>query len=298
MVWDNSKRNLYDNGLPFSQAIAKQVDEQIERVKGNKASLIIVDGGVGEGKTTLAVHLADYIQGAPINLKTQIGMGGNDFIKKFYEGSKKDYKVIVYDEAGDFDRRGAITRFNKMLNRIFDTYRTFNIIVILCLPNFNVLDKSIFEKQIPRLVFNCHNRSSKYGDIRAYNLYRMYLIKWWMGKLKIPPQAYQKVYPNVRGHFLDLPKERSQLLDKISTESKSEIHEEFNMIADGLLNYKDMANQLNMGVAWVKNKVNALGIEPSKTHKQKKFFSEDVLDILEKEIGGSKSKIGGDDDDE
>ena len=288
MAWDNSKKDLYDNGLPFSQPVAKLVDEQIERVKGNKASLIIIDGGVGEGKTTLAVHIADYIQGEPIDLKEQIGMGGQDFVKKFYHGSKKGYKVIVYDEAGDFDRRGAITRFNKMLNRIFDTYRTFNIIVILCLPNFNVLDKSIFEKKIPRILFNCHNRSSKYGDIRAYNLYRMYLIKWWMTKLKIPPQAYSKVYPNIRGHFLDLPKKRSEMLDKISTESKSDVHEEFNLVADGLLNYKDIASQLNMSEKWIKNKVNALNIKAVKVYKQKKFFSEDVLDVLEKEIGGGK----------
>lgn len=296
MVWDNSKKNLYDNGLPFSQPIAKLIKEQQDRILENKASLIIIDGGVGEGKTTLAVHIADYIQGCPINLQEQIGMGGNDFIKKFYEGSKKGYKVIVYDEAGDFDRRGAITRFNKMLNRIFDTYRTFNIIVILCLPNFNVLDKSIFEKKIPRLLFNCHGRSSKYGNIRAYNLYRMYLIKWWMTKLKIPPQAYQKVYPNVRGHFLDLAKERSELLDKISTESKTDILEEYNILGDGLLDYASIAKQFDKSISWVKNNINALGIKADKVFQKKKWFSEDVVALLENRVGGVKSM--GDDDDE
>ena len=45
------KRILYNYGLPFSKDLARNLDEQKERVKGRKASLIIIDGGIGEGKT-------------------------------------------------------------------------------------------------------------------------------------------------------------------------------------------------------------------------------------------------------
>ncbi|GAJ07918.1 unnamed protein product, partial [marine sediment metagenome] len=38
--------NTYDNGLPFSQTLKKNLDTQIERIKDNKFSLIIIEGGL------------------------------------------------------------------------------------------------------------------------------------------------------------------------------------------------------------------------------------------------------------
>ena len=52
---------LYKHGLPFSEKLAENVKDLIARIDLNKASLIVIDGGVGEGKTTLAVHIADYV---------------------------------------------------------------------------------------------------------------------------------------------------------------------------------------------------------------------------------------------
>ena len=48
---------LYKHGLPFSEKLKQNIDELIQRVKNNKASLIIIDGGVGEGKTLSLIHI-------------------------------------------------------------------------------------------------------------------------------------------------------------------------------------------------------------------------------------------------
>ena len=51
------KRFMYNStGLPFNGRLAKSINDQRIRIKKKKASMIIIDGGVGEGKTTLAYH--------------------------------------------------------------------------------------------------------------------------------------------------------------------------------------------------------------------------------------------------
>lgn len=282
MAW--TKKSVYDHGLPFSECLGKSLDEQTSRVNSNKASLIIVDGGVGQGKTTLSVLIADYIQKGKINLKDQLGLGGKDFITKLFAAVDKGYKVVIYDEAGDFDRKGAISRFNRMLNRVFDTYRTFKIIIILVLPSFKVLEDSLFDKKIPRLLINTHNRKERYGCFRSYSLYRMYLVKNLLKSLKVPPQAYNLIVPNYRGNFLDLDEQRSKELDKISTESKKEVLKEYNLISDGLLDREDVARLMNKSVDWVVLKVRELKIKPDSVHKKKHYYKEDILQLLEKEV--------------
>ena len=88
---------------------------------------------------------------------------------------------IVYDEAGDFSKRGSLSRFNQMLNRTFETYRGFRILVFLGLPNFNVLDNNLFDNQIPRLLLHCSGRGDKYGNFSGYGLEEMNWIRYWMG---------------------------------------------------------------------------------------------------------------------
>ncbi len=281
---EKTNKNLYKNGRPFSETLVRGLGEQVGRIDYGKASLVIVDGGVGNGKTTLGVHIADYIQGSEIDLDNQLAVGGNDFVKKLYQGTKKDYKVVIYDESGDFDRRGAISRFNRMLNRIFDTYRTFQIVIILILPSFKVLENDIFDKKIPRILLNTHNKTSNYASFRAYSLYRMYLLKNRMQKLNVPPQAYNLITPNFRGHFKDLSPERSKKLDKISSQAKQDILEEYNLIEDGLLSYKDMARELSKSVIWVKQKVSELRLKHEKTLRNTKYFNEEVLKTLEGEV--------------
>ena len=263
---------LYDNGLPFSTVLKVNLDDQIDRIKRKKASCIIIDGGLGEGKTTLGVEIGDYFEAKPINLKTQIGMGGEDFQAKFSLGIKKGVVAIIYDEAGDFDRRGAIGSFNRMINRLFQIYRGFKIIVILCLPNFSILDTRFLEARVPRLLLNCHNRSATYGDIRGYDLDGMFYLKKYMeNKRNVPLKAYKYVRPNFRAHFKDLPSERSNVLDGISTAAKNSILD-INIGKKEGVSVAEIAKDLDMSVSWTHAKIKELKIKSQATVKNVNYY--------------------------
>lgn len=280
------KRKVYDHGLPFSKGLDKALDEQIKRLFANKASLIIIDGGIGEGKTTLGVHIGKYCQekidpSKEFSLKNQLSMGGEHFQEKLRICYDLKLSVCVYDEAGDFNSRGVLTGFNRQLNRVFDTYRAFKILVILILPSFSVLDSSLFHKKIPRLLLHCQNRSYNYGRYRAYSLYRMFYIRDKMRKLIVKSSAYKFTTPNFIGQFLDLPKKEREALDKMSLEGKLDIISEGIIAAQGLRSYKDLAKALSRSEMWVRYKIKELKIDPVKTFKKKKYFDGEILSRLE-----------------
>lgn len=284
----NQDSHLYTHGLPFSQSLASNIDSLYYRVYTNKkAALLIIDGGVGEGKTTLAVECADYLnkkhgqEEIDIKAQKQLGMGGTEFMKKIKICFKEGLVTAIYDEAGDFNKRGALTRFNAMLNRLFETYRAFKIIVILCLPNFNVLDKDIFDKNIPRLLLHLHNRNNKQGNFSAYSLYRMLYIKEKMKKLVVQSFAYELVEPNFRGHFKDLSAKRSKELDIISTKGKIAELDTSQIKVEGLVSYKDIATRLVKSIRWVQRALNQeLKIKHKRIINKAKYFDREVIDVL------------------
>lgn len=280
---EGPQRVLYGNGLPFSQKLADNVDTLTLRVQKGKASLLILDGGVGEGKTTLATHLADYLQGWEIALDSkapQLAMGGQEFTRKLRICFKMGLLVIIYDEAGDFNKRGSISRFNAMINRIFETFRAFRIIVILVLPSFHVLDSDLFDKNIPRLLVHCHSRGDDYGSFSAYSLYRMMYLKHHMQKLVVKSHAYKLVEANFHGEFLDLPPARSKILDTTSTKGKLETLKAAEIKIEGLVSYYDLAMRVSRSVLWVKQAVSKLGLEHKRVIDRRKYFDEQIVATL------------------
>jgi len=210
-------QELYDHGEAFDKVLAENLDEQSkDRVGKDFPSLLLIDGGQGQGKTTLMTHVIDYvnkINGLPpaslkISEHPQVSMGGKEFIKHFNICRKQGLPIIGYDEAGDFSKRGSLTRFNAMLNRRFETIRSSNIIVVFCLPNFNVIDNNLFELQVIRGLLHLHSReiTGNYGNYDAYSAYQMGWIRHWFDKLPKPRKhtCYDKSYPNFMGHFKNL----------------------------------------------------------------------------------------------
>jgi len=273
----------YKNGLRFSSPLDQAMISLKKRIHSKKASMLIIDGGVGEGKTTLAVELAEYYQRKPLNYTRQYSMGGEHFQENLVKCYDSQEKVIIYDEAGDFNSRGAMTGFNKMLNRVFDTFRAFKILIILVLPSFSVLDKPLFDKNIPRLLVHCHSRT-KFGHFSAYSLYRMYYLKAKMKKYTVPSFAYNHTSPNFRGHFLDLDKEESKKLEKISMDGKKNIVNQNILENRGLVTYKQIARKLGRSEIWVKKKVNKLGLKEKTIYKRHKYFDKGLVLRLKDEI--------------
>ena len=273
----------------LDKTLKKNIDLLKDRIYiKKKASLIIIDGYQGEGKTTLGVQIADDYQGKEIDLTNveQLSVGGQDFQVKFDICIEKGYIVIIYDEAGDFDKYSSYTDFNKVMSQLFRTFRTYKILVIMILPNFNDLDSRLFKNGIPRLLLHCHGKTEKFGRFKAYGLWRMehlrLKLKMYANKM-LPQEVYKYVRPNFKGKFYDLSPERSKLLDKISTEGKSDMRIKTRIKQDGLITTKDLAKELNRSILWVKKKVTEKGIKPNIVHKRTFYFEKSIIEQLEGE---------------
>lgn len=233
------------NGYPFDESLIKTLDAVFQRIENNKAAMIIIDGGVGEGKTTLACHIANYFQPGWVKQRSHdlLAMGGSNFVAALEEAVRMNDKVVVYDEAGDFNTRGALTSFNKQLNRVFETYRQTQKLVILCLPNFADIDKSLMHKQIMRTLIHVYDRTKNMGRYKAFSLWRAWYLRETMQSFTVPQQAYGMTTPNLYGAFKDLSSDERDKVSAISLKGKKKIIQESRLREQG---YIDMEQLMTM----------------------------------------------------
>ena len=280
----------YKHGQPFSEILSVNIRDGLERVKLKKATCIIIDGGVGEGKTTLAVELADYINElngfGKVDLtekgNKQIAMGGKDFSNKMQLCYQHKLPVIVYDEAGDYARKQAMTGFNAYLNRIFETYRAFKIVVIICLPNQYILDNTLFDNKIPRMLLHLYGRSANQGNFKGYSLHRAFFIRGLMRKLEDKNYSYEVNEPNFYGHFLDLDAERSKQLDNLTIKGKIEVLKQTERNMDNLISMNDVAEKTGYSLQTIRDKLSHLKIKPQVKMGLNNYYSKDVIDRIGK----------------
>jgi hypothetical protein len=271
-----NKRFLYDYGLPFSEKLGENLDDIRQRVLGKKASLIIVDGGVGEGKTTLGAHIGEYYDKG-FDYRAQIGMGGDKFLKAARWCAENKKNSVVYDEAGDFSKRGAISSFNRILVRFFETYRAFKIIPIICLPRFWILDNHVFDLGIPQILIHCYGRDFKQGNLKAYDLEGMYYLKENVKKMVVKPKVYGTARPNFYGHFLDLPEEKAKALELLSMRGKKNIIDEAYIEANNLIDVYGIARKVDKSIAWVKGKIRKHNIKHIDLIQRRKYYDATIL---------------------
>jgi hypothetical protein len=279
----------FKNGLYFNGGLADNLDKQKERIYKGKASLIIIDGIPGEGKTTLGIHLLEYYQSGVIDYNKQYAMGFADFSKKLGACVKEGMHVIIYDEAGDYNKRGWASAINRHLNRIFEVYRQFKILIIMIGPSFYKYDSDLILTGVPRLLIHCYGRTETYGKYKGYGLWRMTHIKKKMDNKQVAckHEVYNWTVPNFKGLFKDLPKDRAEKLRNISSLGKSNIFEEIEIEHKGYKDYRQLAEALGRTQNWVKLKVNELGIEPVKKFNRKKYFDASIINELKEYLGGS-----------
>jgi len=254
-----------------------------EETRKNKPVVIIVEGGLGQGKTTLAVEAADSVNGELLAIDSFVGMGGKNFINIF-DKHKKDRLILVYDEAGDYAKRGAMTRFNQDLGRIFETFRAFKVIVIICLPRFWWLDNKIYELGVVKMIIHCYGRNENYG---RYAVWFPDTIDWLISraeklkKMGLPQKlCYGMVSPNQRGIFYDLPKERSDALTKFGLEGKGMISQEAVLSSQGLISIKDICIKLGRSYQYVQRSLKEAKVKPARTFKNKNYYSRDSVESM------------------
>jgi hypothetical protein len=284
-----AKENMYwTNGLKIDNTLERNLKEAIQRVRNNKASMIIIDGGVGEGKTTLGVICSQIISigfKEKFILKEQVRQGGKDFLKGMHLCVKNNKHIIVYDEAGDFNTRASLSNFNQNMNRVFETYRALGIIVILCLPSFADIDLSLMKKKIPRFLIHTYGRNDKKGKYQVYSLRRMWYLKKAMLKTTIPDDAYKIVKANFYGEFKNLNIEEARELEELSVAGKKSIIQKSMLKSKGLITSKEIAERTGYCLDSVKRFIKKNNIIGEKHTGNIVYYPESVVQaiIIQKE---------------
>ena len=276
------KKLSWSNGLKIDTTLDRNLDESLLRIRNKKASLIVIDGGVGEGKTTLGTIIAKRIaqkNGQAFDIQEQVRQGGSDFLKGMDWCVSNKRNVIVYDEAGDFNTRASLTYFNQNMNRVFETYRALGIIVILCLPSFADIDTSLMKKKISRFLIHCYDRNNNYGNYKVYSLWRMWYVKGKFSKVTVPDDAFRMVTPNFFGRFRDLDPEDSQSLENHSIKGKKDIIRKGMLQDRGLIPIKDISQKTGYAIQSVRNYIKKHKVKGEK-YGATQYFHKEIVDHI------------------
>lgn len=288
--------NLYANGTPFDKIdlIDKNIKQCMVRLKDRQPIVIIIDGGQSTGKTTLSIHIADrfnhHLGQSEVNLSEkeniQYAFGGDQLIKKLPLCQDSNKPCVVYDESGDYSRKGALSRFNKTMDRSMDMIRIFQVAIVIVCHDFTKLPREIIDKKIATMLIHCKQRNpnSGYANAQVYDYSGMCWIQHYKKQEVVPELAYNKVYPNFHFRFKDLEPTRSQQLHILSGNKKVELFKQSEVKLQGLLNFKEIGYKVGMSEAWVKQQVRTLKVKEESIYKKKKYFNPQIADMLFKKI--------------
>jgi hypothetical protein len=237
------------------------IDEQIERTQYKKPSVILIDGVHSGGKTTLGAHIGQYIEskyGQDFDYENQVGKGMDKFLERVKWCRQNNKHVCIYDEAEDYDRKGAMTKLNRLLNKIFSIIRINKINIIMILGCVKILEKQPLTKGLIRGLINVHNREIKkpFADLRVYDASNVFYLMWLMDKHektgKSPLSAYSKTYAFMKSHILKADPEDEVLWDSLDRTDKFEMQDEAILETKGLINIDRVSKESGYSVSYLR----------------------------------------------
>lgn len=163
--------------------------------KKDKDCVFIIDGAEGGGKSTLAFQIGRYVD-PTLNLD-RICFTADSFKEAIFKAKKG--QCIIFDEAfTGLSSRSSLSGINRMLVSLMMQMRQKNLMVIIVLPTFFLVDKyvAIFRARALIHVFESRGRRGYY---RVYNK-KLIKLLYLTGK---PTYSYntKKIRTKFRGRF-------------------------------------------------------------------------------------------------
>jgi len=173
--------------------------------KKDKDFVMLVDGKEGAGKSTLAVQMAKYVDNS--FCVDRCCMTSEQFKEAIYKAKKG--QAVIYDEAfTGLSSKGALSEINRMLVSLMMQMRQKNLLVIIVLPTFFMLEKyvalfrgrvliHIWEKNDRRYfgVFNNQKQKVLFAIGKKYLSYKGVRTRFsgrFYGKFPINDPEYRK----------------------------------------------------------------------------------------------------------
>lgn len=284
----------YENGTPFDniEIIDKNIKEILLAIQDKQPIIIIIDGGQSSGKTTLATLLTDRLNqfyNKPLmelnGQSPQYSQGGEQFVHRLPKAAEQGYPSVIYDESGDYGRKGALSKFNKTMDRAMDIIRVYKLAVIIIVHNFaKQVPNEMIDKQIATMLIHCKKRKPGRNCVYAqtYDYQGMCWIKYYMKTEVVPENAYKKVYPNFHFRFKNLPPNREEELDRLSSRNKKELWNTVDIKIQGLIDIKELSRNVNYSVATLRKKLKEYKIKESLIDKKKKYYNQETINIIKR----------------
>ena len=136
----------HDGSTTFAQAPFWQDFEK--RVKQNQDILILVsdyDNDRGTGKTALSIDLGEQMDQTDVGLTPEkAGISPEQLINAYANQARRSALILDEAESG-IGKRDAMTKVNKLMNKIVSMARVEEKYVVMNMPASNQIDKGILD---------------------------------------------------------------------------------------------------------------------------------------------------------
>lgn len=287
---------LLPNGYPYSNPLPEWLDYAQNLVlKQGKATLIFVDGGLGEGKSSMAAQMVRQLDpgldGSKESYLLRYHLGGQALLNNFNKAYEAGCKAVIFDESGiDMNSRRAMSGMNMRLLELFQIYRAYKIVVIMVLPTIKIIDSQIFDYGIHRFTVNVHSlKRGEYNRFTVFDREASIHLYHNLKKYRDIRRAYRTPFSNFDGMCKPLPLEHQKVLDSLGMEAKKDRTSKL-QTPEGVT-LKEVCGLLELTPEVLSRQIAKNGIRTHKSPEDKrvKYISQDDYDRLRIALGGGET---------
>ena len=151
----------------LDKRLKKNLDESVIKSlqKKDKDCVIAIDGAEGAGKSTLALQIGKYVD--PTLDLSRVVFDAESFRQAIFKAKKG--QCVIFDEAfTGLSSRSSLSGINRALVSLMMQMRQKNLLVIMVLPTFFLLDKYVALFRT-RALIHVQEHSGRRGYFKLFN---------------------------------------------------------------------------------------------------------------------------------